>query len=77
MFTVEIKDNGDGLVEGGRDLLEFNKLLKLEAIQGNLGITELASDTLAIFTFVYDDALDLLVLVVFAQLADQLHLEFG
>ena len=77
MFAVEIKDNGDGLVEGGRDLLEFNKLLKLEAIQGNLGITELASDTLAIFTFVYDDALDLLVLVVFAQLADQLHLEFG
>lgn len=77
MFTVEIKDNGDGLVEGGRDLLEFNELLKLEASQGNLGITELASDALAIFAFVYDDALDLLVLVVFAQLADQLHLEFG
>ena len=31
MFAVEIKDNGNGLVEGGRDLLEFNKLLKLEA----------------------------------------------
>ena len=31
MFTVELKDDGDGLVEGGRDLLEFNELLKLEA----------------------------------------------
>ena len=77
MFTVELKDDGDGLVEGGRDLLEFNELLKLEASQGNLGITELASDALGIFTFVYDDALDLLVLVEFTQLADQLHLEFG
>lgn len=77
MFTVEIKDNGDGLVEGGRDLLEFNELLKLEASQGNLGITELASDTLRIFAFVYDDALDLLVLVEFTQLADQPHLELG
>ena len=77
MFTVEIKDNGDGLVEGGRDLLEFNELLKLEASQGNLGITELASDTRRIFAFVYNDALDLLVLVELTQLADQPHLELG
>ncbi len=76
MLTIEIEDNRDCLVERGWNLLKFNQLLKLETSLGNLGITELSSNSLNIFAFVYDYAFDILVFMEFSKLRYELHFKF-